>query len=81
MRKCREELVGFFGGNAFGYVIALSRPVEPSNARGIGAGANGDRSADRVVNDVRYLLGQHVSGVGNVNMLCTTDAGGHVGGV
>jgi hypothetical protein len=30
---------------------------------------------------MRYLLGQHVSGAGNVNMLCATDGGGHVGGV
>jgi hypothetical protein len=58
-----------------------SRPVEPSKARGAGAGAHGDRLADRIVDHVRHLLGQHVSGVGNMNMLCTTYAGAQVGGV
>jgi hypothetical protein len=75
------KLVGFFGDNAFGCVIALSRPVEASKARGVGAGADGDRLADRVVDHVRYLLGQHVSGVGNMNMLCAADGGAQVGGV
>jgi hypothetical protein len=42
---------------------------------------DGDRSADRVVDHVRCLLGQHVPGVGNVHMLCAADAGGQVGGV
>jgi hypothetical protein len=38
--------------------------------------AVGDRSADRVIDHVRRFLGQHVSGVGNVHMLCAGDVGG-----
>jgi hypothetical protein len=40
-----------------------------------------DRSADRIVDHARDLLGQHVSGVGNVHMLCAADSGGQVGGM
>src|SRR5246127_2386935 len=50
-----------------------SRPVEKSKARGVGAGADGDRLADRIVDHVRHLLGKHVSGVRNMNMLCAAD--------
>src|ERR1700751_450096 len=57
-----------------------SRPVEPSKARGVDAGADGDRLADRIVDHVRHLLGQHVSGVRNMHMLCAAAAGAHFGG-
>jgi hypothetical protein len=40
-----------------------------------------DRSADRVVDHVRRLLGEHMSGEANVHMLGAADAGGQVGGM
>ena len=40
-----------------------------------------DCLADRVVDYVRCLLGQHVSGEGKVNKVCAVDAGAHLCGV
>jgi hypothetical protein len=52
--------------------------VEPTL---MSAGAESDGSTDPVVDYVCGLLGQHVSGVGNVDVLCAVDACGQVGGV
>src|ERR1700756_4508731 len=45
------------------------QPAEPTRAQRMGAAADSDRSADRVVDHVRRLLGKHVSGVANAYML------------